>query len=223
MINKIDNKYFLFLLSTFIFILLAVLVSTRVTYKVDSEIFIYFESHAYKSITMRSVWLLDFFLNITRFCNIKPVVLVSALVSFYLIILKKGYLADIFLLQVIGAGLSDEILKSVFARPRPLTALHLVNVNTHSFPSGHAAMSIVIYLSCAFILTYSLTNKKFKTYILTAAAFFSFIIGLSRIYLSAHFLTDVLAGWALGLIWFSIGWILIETKSKLSIKNTGDE
>jgi undecaprenyl-diphosphatase len=223
MIKKIDKKYILLLLSTFVFILLAVLVSTKATYKVDAEIFLYFKNQVYKSISIGPAWLLDFFLNITHFGNVKPVVSVTVLFSFYLIVFKKGYLADIFLLQVIGAGLSDLLLKNVFARPRPLNMPHLVYVNTHSFPSGHAAMSIVIYFSCAFILTYPITNKKLKTYILTAAAIFSFIIGFSRIYISVHYLTDVLAGWALGLTWFSIGWILMETKSKLSFKNVHDE
>jgi undecaprenyl-diphosphatase len=223
MMKKIDNKYILLFLSTLVFVLLAVLVSTQATYKFDAEIFLYFKGRVYKSISTGPAWLLDYFLNVTRFGNVKPVVLISVVFSFYLVILKKGFLADIFLLQVIGAGLSDIILKSIFARPRPLTMPHLVYVDTHSFPSGHAAMSIVVYFSCVFILTYPLTYKKLKTYILTAAAFFSFILGFSRIYLGVHYLTDVLAGWALGLIWFSIGWILIETKGKLSFKNIHNE
>lgn len=94
---------------------------------------------------------------------------------------------------VMGARALVELQKFLIARPRP-DELHLADVFTHSFPSGHAANSLVTYLMLAVLL--------FRGRLAVVAALLLIIlIGLSRILLGVHWPSDVIGGWAFGLFW----------------------
>jgi undecaprenyl-diphosphatase len=111
---------------------------------------------------------------------------------------------------VLGATLSGRFLnmylKAFFARPRPDLALHLTEVRTASFPSGHAMESAIIYLTLAALLARLVVPRALKLYIVGVALFLSFLVGLSRVYLGVHYPTDVLAGWMAGLAWAVLCW-----------------
>lgn len=83
-------------------------------------------------------------------------------------------------------------------RLRPDQQAHLVQVSTPSFPSGHAAGSVILYLTLALVLT---SGTRWKWPAVAAAAALAFVIGLSRIMLGVHWPTDVIGGWAFGLLW----------------------
>ena len=166
---------------------------------------------------------MDFFKDVTALGSVVVVVIISVLTSVFLIIKRKYLFLWIYLLTVLGGGLSDLILKEIFARKRPSIVPHLVDAENFSFPSGHAAMSVVIYISLAFILIYSQINVKLKLYIISTACFLALLVGFSRIYLGVHYPTDVLAGWSLGIFWVSLGWLLIQTYEKERLKSTKDE
>ena len=102
-----------------------------------------------------------------------------------------------------GAILSH-ILKLFFARDRP-DLLPLVGTMTASFPSGHAMLSAVIYLSLGGLLAQMAFRRSIKIYFLMVALVLTGLVGLSRIYLGVHYPTDVLAGWTVGLVW-ALGW-----------------
>jgi undecaprenyl-diphosphatase len=70
-----------------------------------------------------------------------------------------------------------------------------------SFPSGHALRSALIYMTLATLLARATPNHAAKRYIIIVAAVLTCVIGLSRIFLGVHYLTDVLGGWAVGLVW----------------------
>ncbi len=106
-----------------------------------------------------------------------------------------------------GMGLSI-FLKSAFDRPRPDIVPHLTQVYTSSFPSGHSMMSAVVYLTLAVLIAPVLQKFWLRFYIFALASSVTILVGLSRIYLGVHYPTDVLAGWAAGLVWALACWML---------------
>jgi membrane-associated phospholipid phosphatase len=103
------------------------------------------------------------------------------------------------LLCFIACGLIM-VLKLVLHRPRPLTDYaKRMRFQTYSFPSGHSFSAAVLYGFAAHLISlYALTSWAAWT---TLALYgLILLVGISRIYLGAHYLLDVLAGWALGIV-----------------------
>lgn len=94
------------------------------------------------------------------------------------------------------------LLKSLFGRARPALWDRLVNVGFHSFPSGHAMVSMVIYGFIGYILVKQFPQWKKQISALTIVLILA--IGFSRLYLGVHWPTDVLAGYAIGLVWLIV-------------------
>ena len=95
----------------------------------------------------------------------------------------------------------SNILKLFFERPRPDIVPHAARVFTLSFPSGHATLSAVTYLTLGALLASLHEPLRFKIYFLSLAILLTIAVGISRIYLGVHYPTDVLAGWCLGAAW----------------------
>ena len=97
----------------------------------------------------------------------------------------------------IGRGLS-ELQKYWIARVRPDAEPHLVAVKTASFPSGHATSSMIFYLTLALVLT---AGTRWQRAAATGAISLSLAIGTSRVMLGVHWPSDVIGGWAFGMLW----------------------
>ena len=97
----------------------------------------------------------------------------------------------------LGRGLS-ELQKYMIARVRPDLEPHLVVVRTSSFPSGHAASSMIFYLALALALT---ANTRWQRPAAAGAILLSLAIGTSRVMLGVHWPSDVIGGWAFGMLW----------------------
>jgi undecaprenyl-diphosphatase len=111
---------------------------------------------------------------------------------------KRGRLALALLAVVlIGRGLT-EVQKYWIARARPDLEAHLVVVKTSSFPSGHAASSMIFYLTIALALT---TPGPLRRTAAAGALLLSLLIGTSRVMLGVHWPSDVIGGWSFGLLW----------------------
>lgn len=98
---------------------------------------------------------------------------------------------------MLGRGVS-ELQKFWVARARPDLDPHLVVVKTSSFPSGHAASSMIFYLTMALTLT---VGTRWHRAAAVGALLLSFLIGLSRVMLGVHWPSDVIGGWSFGLLW----------------------
>jgi undecaprenyl-diphosphatase len=101
------------------------------------------------------------------------------------------------LVTMTGRGLS-EAQKYWIARVRPGLEPHLVVVKTSSFPSGHATSSMIFYLSLALVFT---AHSRRRVGAAAAAILLSLMIGTSRVMLGVHWPSDVIGGWAFGLLW----------------------
>jgi undecaprenyl-diphosphatase len=125
-----------------------------------------------------------------------------------LMIRKQHHAVVLLLVATLGAQGLNAFLKAVFARPRPDPALHLTEVVSASFPSGHAMDSATIYLITAAVLSRLVEPLALKLYCVAVAMLLTFVIGISRVYLGVHYPSDVLAGWTAGLGWALFCWTL---------------
>lgn len=114
---------------------------------------------------------------------------------------------DLAALIAFGGGLGWLVmwlLKRVFGRERPPVEDRLIDVNGLSFPSGHAMMSTVI-IGLSVVIVYQLyPSVRAKPGVLALAPVLIALIGLSRVYLGVHWMSDVLFGWLLGVLWLAL-------------------
>jgi len=100
-------------------------------------------------------------------------------------------------ITMVGRGVA-EVQKLSIARARPDLEPHLVVVQTSSFPSGHATSSMIFYLTIALTLT---AGTRWHRPAAAAAILLSLLVGISRVMLGVHWPSDVVGGWAFGLLW----------------------
>ena len=130
-------------------------------------------------------------------------------VTGYLFAAGKRHAAWFVLATVLGGAALNSLLKLGFARPRPDIVTPLTKVLTLSFPSGHAALSAVCYLTLGVLLAQTQASRTLRIYFIATAMLLTLLVGLSRIYLGVHYPTDVLAGWCFGIAWALICWTIM--------------
>jgi undecaprenyl-diphosphatase len=128
-------------------------------------------------------------------------------VTGFLAMTRKGHAALAVLVAVVGGVALSQTAKWAYARPRPELVPHGSEVFTASFPSGHAMMSAVVYLTLGALLARTQAAAGVKAYILSIAVTLTLLVGASRVYLGVHWPTDVLAGWTLGGVWALASWL----------------
>jgi undecaprenyl-diphosphatase len=130
-----------------------------------------------------------------------------AVVGFLALAGKRG--AAVLVAISVGGGTAlSSLLKLGFARPRPDLVPHAVEIYTASFPSGHAMLSAVTYLTLGALLMRVQPRWRLRAYILAIAALTTLLVGVSRVYLGVHWPTDVLAGWCIGAAWALLCWLV---------------
>lgn len=115
---------------------------------------------------------------------------------------KKKYIIP-FLISIIGSEFFNFLSKLIFQRQRPEAAAY--DEISFSFPSGHATIAISFYGFIAYILWRKAATTKQKNYIIFLSVILMLVIGLSRLYLGVHFISDVIAGYLVGLFWLAVG------------------
>lgn len=153
-------------------------------------------------------WFEETVAEITALGGFGVLALVTLLVIGYLLLQQKWTTAAMVLVATLGGTAISEGLKVGFSRPRPDLVAHVVDVTSMSFPSGHAMLSAVTYLTIGALLARTQDTVRERGYVLGAAILLTLLIGLSRIYLGVHWPTDVLAGWCLGAAWALACWIV---------------
>ena len=147
--------------------------------------------------------------DITSLGSIIVVVVTTAAVAGYLFLTNKPGVAWLMLLAVTGGIGLNTLLKLVFARPRPDVVTPAARVFTTSFPSGHATLSAIAYLTIGALLSRAFPSATLDLYFMVLAVLLTVLVGCSRIYLGVHHPTDVLAGWCIGAAWAIFCWMLM--------------
>lgn len=192
--------------SLFLFIEIADAVSEGETSSIDNTILLMFRDSNSSENPVGPERLQYIVRDITSLGSATLLTIITLFVVLYLW-LKKELRSIIYVLSAaIGGGILVQILKALFARTRPDFVTHLVSEVSMSFPSGHSAMSAVVYLSLAVLLSKIEKSYKTRVFLISTALIISFLVGLSRIYLGVHYPTDVLAGWMIGLFWAVFCW-----------------
>lgn len=150
----------------------------------------------------RSPQLTSLMMNFTFLGSATFLVLGSALFMAYLFVKRKKD-ALIFFIIFYSTALLNTLLKLFFQRPRP-DLMPLVHENSYSFPSGHAMNSSVFYIALSYFVWRHTRKWWLALLVSLLAALLIFCIGLSRVYLGAHYPSDVIAGYLTGVVWFTM-------------------
>jgi len=153
----------------------------------------------------------EFFFGITQLASLWVIGLGSLTLSAWLII-RKNWTEFFTTLTSIGGGiLLNLLLKNIFLRQRPDFPNAFYHESGYSFPSGHAMMSVLFYGIMSYLVIKIIKGWKWKVSMTIGALTLILLIGLSRIALGVHYLTDVLGGWSAGLTWLITCILLFET------------
>jgi len=153
-------------------------------------------------------WLEEAAADLTSLGGISVLTLFALIAVIFLVMQKKRLSALLLVLGLLGGVALSEGLKALFARDRPPAAYQAVETINASFPSGHALLSTVFYLTLGVMLTRAFQQRRFKAFALGWALTIALIIGMTRVYLGAHWASDVIAGWCAGAAWAMALWLV---------------
>ena len=191
------------------FLIIAVAVSQDLTARFDRGVLLAFRKAGDPSLPLGPAWVTDMVRNITALGSY-PLLVFFTLASVGYLVLDRKRNAAVYVLGAVGGGMVlSQGLKLFFARPRPDVVPALVDTFTSSFPSTHAVLSAVVYLTLGALLAkIEATTPAIRRYFLGLAIGLTVVIGLTRLYLGVHYPTDVLAGWCIGAAWAIAAWTL---------------
>lgn len=197
---------FLASVSLLAFALLASEVSEGETHAFDRDLLLVLRTAGNPGIPLGPWWLEIAFRDITSLGGTTIIVLITTLVLGFLLLDRNYPTAILVFVSICGGFLVSTVLKNIIGRPRPDLVSHLVDVQTLSFPSGHATLSAVTYLTLGALLSRNQRKPIIRVFFMAAAIMMTLLIGASRVYLGVHWPTDVLAGWAIGSAWAMFSW-----------------
>lgn len=190
------------------FLMLADKVAEGTTHELDRRLILALRHPENPADPIGPPWLEEAGRDFTAMGGYAVLTFVTAAAAIYLGILRKHHAAWLLVGATVGGLGVMHLLKALVNRPRPDLVPHLSHVATASFPSGHAMLSAVVYLTLGAMLTRFVEDRRLKTFILSVALLLTFLIGVSRVYLGVHYPTDVLAGWIAGLVWGVLCWLV---------------
>jgi len=191
---------------SFVFLIIAVLIAVYTSIKVAIHSTFGMDDYAAGLFAHVTHTAIPFFIQVSELGDKIGIGIVALLMLVWLLLKNRDFAGGAMLaLSIALANELYKILKDWFVRPRP-DLEHLVQVESYSYPSGHALVGMVLYFTAAYLLIEGIKSKLAKWLIALLAVVILLLIGASRIFLQVHYLSDVLGGYALGFIWAVI-WI----------------
>jgi membrane-associated phospholipid phosphatase len=143
-------------------------------------------------------------LLITHLHGTWSITVLSLALAIVLIRQRAWYWLQALLLVVPGGMLLNVLTKHAFGRARPDFADPILTLNTYSFPSGHVAAATLLYGLLAAIIVTRIDAWRTRVLVGSLALLLITLVALSRVYLGAHYLSDVLAGFAESTAWLAL-------------------
>lgn len=154
-------------------------------------------------------------LSLSMLGGLAAVLLISGLCCLWQARFKHHANLVFICLGISGSIVSGWVLKFLIDRPRPDMIEPLVHTYGASFPSAHSLYAAVLAMIAIFIGRQHSQSRI----IMWVASFWWISMGLSRVYLGAHYPTDVLAGWSIGFIWTGLLWFAFQHTNVFKIKS----
>jgi undecaprenyl-diphosphatase len=145
--------------------------------------------------------------DITALGSVTVLGLIVLLAVVFMASLKRWAEALVVLVGAGGGVAISQGLKQLFGRERPDLVYRAVEASNPSFPSGHAMLSAVVFLTLGALAARFSERRRIKALALGTGVLLSLLVGLSRIYLGVHWTSDVLGGWSLGAAWAMACWM----------------
>ena len=186
---KKRNKIILYIFIS-IFIINTILVLTGLSNSFDSLISSYI-------IGIRSDKLTNIMINFTNIGSAYALIVISILL---LCFIKSKRIPLTIIINLITVFLLSQLFKVIFHRTRP-DELFLVNAYGYSYPSGHTMVSTAFYGYLLSLIYKHTKNKLLKIILTIFISILLLFIYISRIYLGVHYLSDIISGFSLGIIY----------------------
>lgn len=201
MIKKIkNNKLLLALILPFLILIIVV------TAKIVSGKELLMDKIAYNILVenLRSPTLTTIMKTITKLSNtsfITTLAVVLTILFFYIIKNKK--LAVSISLNLLCIATLNQFLKMIFQRQRPI-GYRLIEMTGYSYPSGHAMASLAFYGLIIYIIHRLVKKRSLRIFLISINVVIILLVGISRVYLGVHYLSDVIAGYSISIIYLLI-------------------
>jgi undecaprenyl-diphosphatase len=193
----------------FVFGLIAQEVSEKEPLGFDENIMLALRNPADPSALIGPPWFQIMGRDITSLGGTIVIGILTFAIAGYLFLTHNPAAAWLVLGAVLGGVALNDLLKFAFARPRPDLVTHATRLFSSSFPSGHATVSAIAYLTIGTLLACLHETLAIRVYIISIAVLLILLIGMSRVYLGVHYPSDVLAGWCIGTAWAMGCWVLM--------------
>lgn len=206
---KLNNRLVLSVLALFaaatsalvLFIKIADEVVEGDTRKIDLLILMWLRVTGNPNDPVGPFWLEDFARDITSLGSPAVLGLYVVIATAFLLLIGQRFFALFTIVSTVLGTVIVTIMKEIFGRTRPNFMPDGIIVYSESFPSGHAMISAVVYLTLGALISRLVNGVALKLYVMAVALILTGLVGLSRVYLGAHWPSDVLAGWAVGAAW----------------------
>ena len=146
--------------------------------------------------------IVNFFILITSFASTATTCLVVFFTCMLCWIIRQRYIVIGLMVATLGSTIFTFLSKLLFHRDRPVNIL--LFEQTDSFPSGHATITVALYGFLAYMAIRFSHSFTRQVRVLVITVFFSIMVGLSRIVLNEHYLSDVLGGYLVGALWLTV-------------------
>ena len=171
---------------------------------VDGQVAAWFHVRAVPTLT-------DAMLLVTNLNGVAGIAFLSLLLSIYLIWKREYAWLGALVLAVPGGMLLNVLTKHAFGRIRPSFTDPILTLATYSFPSGHVAGATLLYGFLAVYLVPNIPTWRWRVLVVLTTFFAIALVGLSRVYLGVHFLSDVLAAFAESTAWLALTLTAVHT------------
>lgn len=212
--NKRYLNYSLLALIPFLIIIVIITFNMNTIQHIDNRVTL-------SIISWRTPQLSSFFSAVTILANPTSVVTTVLILAIIAYVLTKRFHLPLWIILTnsIGSLGLNPLVKNIIQRSRPDEELRLVQEASYSFPSGHAFASMVAFGCVILLLLLFLKPSAFRGVLIVLSFVTILLIGFSRIFLGVHYLSDVVAGFSLGLFWLFISLsIFIPKTPKIRVK-----
>jgi undecaprenyl-diphosphatase len=151
--------------------------------------------------TRGPLWVAESARDVTALGGMSVLTLLVLAVCGFLVLVRRWRTLALVLGATLGGFGVNVLLKGLVSRPRPSVVPHLMTVYSESFPSGHAMLSAIVYLTLGALLSQLVHKRWLQVYLMTVALALTGLVGFTRLLLGVHYPTDVLGGWMAGLGW----------------------